>query len=328
MKRILIIAAVIATGLSVQAQTLVLSDSYDTGLAFATNDLNYNLVARQSGTATTNGLFADTNLVTLSAAGKLHMTDASVASTDWLSSEIGANSYSIKLKGQQAVSASNWSMIGVRSATNSNWDSSPININLWHHNWVHLMYGDINDADLDNLLENISPDMVTTAIGTTYNASDEHTFEIRTVAESATSGTWGFSIDGQTLAAGLPYTFEDANQRMEWVTDLGGGSDSSWDDLEISIIPTVSPEYLFFDDFNGSDHSDINILYGNRQTNGIIVSPSPYSGDPTLYNVTNNVLHQYATGQYANLTTNLAPHIVGNDYEFSFKMAMLETNSS
>ena len=97
MKKVLIITALIATGLSAQAQTLVLSDSFDTGLAFATNDLNYDLLGRQAGSAATNGLFADTNIVTLTAAGELHMPGASVASTDWLSSQIGANSYSIKL---------------------------------------------------------------------------------------------------------------------------------------------------------------------------------------------------------------------------------------
>jgi len=49
MKKLLTVAAIIATGLAVHAQTLVLEDTFNSGLGASTNDMNYNLAGRQTG---------------------------------------------------------------------------------------------------------------------------------------------------------------------------------------------------------------------------------------------------------------------------------------
>jgi len=234
-------AALLAAGVA-QAQTLVLSDNFDTG-GVTTNDLNYNQVARQSGTsAPLNFHSVYTNSMTLHAGGYLDMQGSGVARTDPFFPQIGNESFSIKVKGRHHYfDTAEWTMLSVQSATNDNWEISPININLWNHGVIHIYYGAYTGTSTNIIMQPFSSNDVAVAIGGPYDAGAVHTYEIRTFAQSATSGTFGFYVDDAALATELPYTFGDANLQFAWVptgTDL---AETSWDDLEIStILPLVN----------------------------------------------------------------------------------------
>ncbi|RKX45870.1 MAG: hypothetical protein DRP64_04070 [Verrucomicrobia bacterium] len=244
MEKVLIIAAAFATGLAVHAQTLVLSDSFDSGLAFATNDLNYNLAGRQAGTsAPLDWHIFNTNLATLSASGELHLVDVGVPRTDPFSPQIGNESFSIKVKGRHLYTATaDWTMLSVQSATNDNWELSPININLWNTGIIEIYSGSYTGIGSTNIsVSGVTSNAVATAIGGPYNVSEMHTFEIRTIAQSATNGTFGFYVDDAVVASGLAYTFGDANLQFAWVPNASALPETKWDDLEVSTIPTPEP---------------------------------------------------------------------------------------
>ncbi|RLB60071.1 MAG: hypothetical protein DRH08_15945, partial [Deltaproteobacteria bacterium] len=244
MEKVLIIAAAFATGLAVHAQTLVLSDSFDSGLAFATNDLNYNLAGRQAGTsAPLDWHIFNTNLATLSASGELHLVDVGVPRTDPFSPQIGNESFSIKVKGRHLyVDTADWTMLSVQSATNDNWSLSPININLWNNGNIQFFSGSYTGTGTSNITGYaISSNAVATAIGGPYNVGELHTFEIRTAAQSATSGTYDFYVDDAAVAVGLSYAFGDANLQFAWVPNATSLAETKWDDLEVYTIPTPPP---------------------------------------------------------------------------------------
>jgi len=327
---IAVVASIIATGLSTQAQTLVLSDSFDTG-GVATNDLNFNLAARQAGTAATKSISATTNIVshTLTDTGKLHMKGTiglfDGIGTDSFGPEIGSDSFRVKWKVQHNAAANSWSMMSILSDGNFDWNNSPMSVNLWNHDFIHLMYGSFTNIGPSNdLLIDMPPWMVNAAIGGTYDANDLHEFEIRANASSATSGTYSCTMDGILLAAGLPYTFEDAAKKMSWWANEG--TDAAWDDLDLSTIPTVpAKEYVFFDNFNTADATDANWLYGSRQVSGTVVAP--YIIAPNSFNIDNNKLLSYNAGAEMREDIDLADHIVGEDFEFSLKLTMRDTGS-
>ena len=340
MKKILIITAIIATGLSVQAQTLVLSDDFTTdtgGGGVTTNDLNFNLAGRQAGTAATKTISATTNAIshTLTDTGKLHMKGTTELfdgiATDSFGPEIGSDSFRVKWKMQHNVDANSWSMMSILSDGNFDWNNSPMSVNVWHSDFIHLMYGSFtNIAPSNDLLVDMSPTMVNNAIGGIYDANDLHEFEIRANASTSSNGTYSCTMDGILLAAGLPYAFEDAAKKMSWYANAGpspdNGTDALWDDLDISTIPAVpAKEYVFFDNFNGPDGTDANWLYGARQTNGIVVQP--YTLSTPVFSITNNKLHEY-TGAAAQLQqpVDMSSHIVGEDFEFSFKVTVPDTS--
>jgi len=306
----------------------VLSDNFDTG-GTATSDLNYNQAVRQSGAAAPRNLTTSTSGNTLTADGEMNLTGVGSFThyPDSLDPYIGTNSFSIRLKGRHNVASANWAMLSVISDVNADWNTSPMSVNVWHHDYdfIQLHYGTVTNTLPDtDLAVGFTPELIGLAIGATYDANDEHEFEIRALAESATNGTWGFYIDGAALATRLPYTFEDGAKRMSWWT--ADGTDAIWDDLEISTIPAAQPEYIFFDDFNANDHPNANWGYGARQTNGMVVAP--YTGNPDLYSITNNRLHQYWPIAWANLDFDFADDLEDEDFEFSFKAACMETNSN
>ena len=325
-----IAVALIATGLSAHAQTLVLSDSFDTG-GVATNDLSYNILARQSGTAATNNFTAGTNSFVLTSSGELNLVSGpAVVISESLSPNIGVNSFSIELKGKQDTDpgTGEWTVISVLSDANNNWDISPMSIMMFPQGHMSFNYGTITNTlgGGNDLSVFYTPEQISSAIGSTYSAADWHTFEIRTIADSATTGTWAFYIDGISVVSGLPYKFEDTNLKISWTT-AGTNVDSIWDDLNISTIPTaLQPEYVFFDNFNASDHVDANWLFGSRQTDGQAISS--YLWHPALHSITNNKLHQYYFGALLGTQTDMASHIEGEDFEFSFKVAHKETDNS
>ncbi len=332
MKKILIITALIATGLTAYAQTLVLSDSFTNTLGVATNDLNLNLGVRQAGTAAPINYTTSTNtaLHSLTAAGKLNVKATAGQwdsfDADPIGSQIGSDSFSIKWKAAHAPTSpdGNWSMFMLLSGAAGNWDNSPMSINLWSMGYVHLDYGTTNDTLAStNLRVDMDPARVASAIGAAYDADDEHDFEIRTIANNASSGTWGFYIDGVNVAAGLPYDFEDAAKTMRW--NANDKTDVDWDDLEVSTI-AVAPakEYVFFDNFDSADHDDMGWLYGVRQTNGTVVSSfGPHHSDYSITNVAGSgKLNNYATAKFANMDVDLSSHIEGQNFELGCKVAI------
>ncbi len=91
--------------------------------------------------------------------------------------------------------------------------------------------------------------------------------------------------------------------------------------------------YIFFDSFDTADTDDINAdLYGRQASNGMFVS-SYCDNPPTAeivgeYSVVSNKLHQHTQYAWANLATDLSSFILGEDFEFSFKVANKETDMS
>lgn len=351
MGKILIVTAIIAIGLAAKAQTLVLSDSFDSG-GVATSDLNYNQDARQAGTAkpigfnrTPHPVYAPDAVYGLTATGKLliqgggdsgyHADDYVV--TDDFGPEIGSDSFSIKWKGQQMQDD------GVNNATllciqcdsieedNYMYDVSPISIIIWDdENNIDFQFGTTqnNRHNGNNLYIRLTSELINNAIGGTYDANNEHEFEIRAYAQSATNGTWGFYLDGVHLISGLPYVFDDAVKKLNWQPHPSTSNEYNFDDLEIStIIPPAESEYAFFDDFNADNYPDGNWGYHTRQTNGTVVlpyGPVPFGN----FSITNNKLHAYTYAAELKEEASLDNRIVGKDFELSCKVTVLATDAN
>jgi len=249
-----------------------------------TNDLNFNLAARQAGiSAPLNYHTIYTNTPALTTDGELHILDVGIARTDAFSPQIGNNNFSIKVKGRHDAGSTDWIMLSVQSETNAWWDWSPMNINFWHHDNLHFFYGEKGSTTVYTL----APDLIDLTIGKPYSASNTNSFEVRAIAESATNGTWGFYLDGIPLVAGLPYSFGDPNLKLAWVPSGTTNSITTWDDLEISTIPPIpQPGYVFFDDFNASNTNNANWLYSARQTNGIVIQ-AYNTVHPQFFSITN-----------------------------------------
>ena len=282
MKKALIIAAIFAVGLAAQAQTnLVLSDSFNSGLAFATNDLNYNLVGRQAGSSAQLDYYeVFTNFMpytTLTAEGELHLESYRSTSTEPFDPKIGTNSFSIKVTGRHIFVATNqWIALSIQSATNAYWDWSPIGIRLFNNGDIDCWYGSAaTTSSINRSVYYVTSNAVATAIGGPYDVTANHTFEIKTAAQSATNGTYGFYVDGAAVAAGLPYLFGDDNLRFAWVpnytNEVPWFPETKWDDLEVNTIPT--PEWPV------SDADDM-VLYRSGSWFMHETEPAPNYLDP------------------------------------------------
>jgi len=87
----------------------------------------------------------------------------------------------------------------------------------------------------------------------------------------------------------------------------------------------VAQAILFQDTFNAGPTTDINTDYAARQAGGAV--SAQYTGNQSWYGLSGSHLVHSGGGEIA-LDVNLASGIVGNEFEFSFKQTMLNTNSN
>ncbi len=208
------------------------------------------------------------------------------------------------------------------------YDLSPISVIYWDEaNDIDLQFGttENNRYNNNNLWLRLSSAVINDAIGGTYDANNEHEFEIRAHAESATHGTWSFYLDGTLLVSGLPYVFDDAVKRLNWQPHPSISNEYNFDDLEISTIisPADESEYVFFDDFNAANYLDANWGYATRQTNSTLIVP--YGAVPQFFSITNSKLHAYTAGAELRQDGEMARHIVGEDFELACKVTVPDT---
>ena len=319
MKKILTITAIIATGLTAYAQTLVLSDNFDTG-GITTNDLSFNLVARQVGTAATTGFTTSTNTSFLTSAGKIQTESWDYVTLDGnFVADLGASSFSVSMDGSSSVTNDDWMSMAVVTDTDGAANQSPMGFIAFGRDnpgdLVFLVFYDGNGTNAPAQVGITQDDLDANFIG--FSVFDEHNYEFEAFALSTSNGTYNFKIDGKTMVGGLSYEFGDNTRRSVTLLSINSAV-SVWDNLNISTIP--DPEYVFFDDFNTSDTNSANADIDSRQAQGQIASTySPHAG---LYNITSNRLHQYTFAAFANLDAELAPHIDGKNFELSCKVAM------
>ena len=212
--------------------TLILADTFDTG-GVETNALNHNQAVRQSGSAAPCRLSSTTKEFSLSSDGELILAGEGTVRTGILSPHIEGQSFNIKVTGRSSTPENGGStMLSVVSDIDNDFNKSPITVVLYAPGWIGLRHGTGGNAT-----ETIfSPDEIKEEIGAAYSPDDNHTFEIRVSAQSATTGIWSFIIDGNVLDSRLPYEFSDPNLKMSWWAE-GVDVESSWDNLNISLLP-------------------------------------------------------------------------------------------
>ena len=213
-------------------QTLVLADTFDTG-GTATNALNHNQAARQSGSAAPCRLSATSKEFSLSSGGELMLVGEGTVRTGILSPYVEGHDFSITVAGHSKTPENGGSTIlSIVSDMDNDFNKSPITIVLYAPGWIGLRHG-TGESTTETIF---SPEEIKKEIGAAYNPADNHTFEIRISVVSATTGIWGFFIDDIGLATGLSYEFGDPNLKMSWWAE-GVNVESSWDNLKISILP-------------------------------------------------------------------------------------------
>ncbi len=325
MKKILIITAIIATGLSTHAQTLVLSDNFDTG-GVATNDLNYNLAARQAGILATTGWNHPTNASSLTASGKIEMASYDwAAGLDWISvndnlmDDLSGNNFSFSMDGKMtAAPANEWMSMYMQSATSGGANFSVMGFLCWIDGSFQIFYGKA-ETGVASDIASLSAATISEYIPG-FSVTAEHNYEFEAFAQSPSNGFFNFKIDGITFLAGLPYDFVDTVSRTAaWISP--GGCVSEWDNLDISLIPgDVGAPYVFFDNYNAADADNANAGYITRQSNGLVLATY---NDPAAHEIVDGRLNIYQGNppHFANLGADFAPFIVGEDFEFSIEVS-------
>ena len=102
-------------------------------------------------------------------------------------------------------------------------------------------------------------------------------------------------------------------------TDAFYEEDSNEVSLMVKKVYEISEGKIFIDNFNVSDSGNVNSNYATRQDGGGVVAPYTYGAN---YSITNNKLKNL-NGDLA-LNADMARYIVGEDFEFSFKVAKPE----
>ena len=322
----------IATGLAVHAQTLVLEDTFNSGLGTATNDMNYNLAGRQTGLLAPVGTYLNnTNYLSqLTVNGEFSTGfkfDPVVPQWEYMNANLAPylanNSFSIKLAGKLVQgTADAWSSFAVVSDTENSRHLTPMGFFI--HQQLPNHAGDImyvySGIPGNVIATPVSIDLLNVQLGAGFSVYDSHTYEIRAFADTATKGTYNFCVDGVVVLAGLAYEFSDSTgRRLEWV-NIGVGA--LWDNVNVTTIPT--PEYVFIDTFDTADTADINANLEARQASGMN-SLAPYSLAPEGYSIAGNKMYQNTNFKWLWNEASLAGYINGKDFEFSAKITTEET---
>ena len=299
--------------------TLMLQDSFATG-GVATTDLNYNLAARQAGTAATKSfVIGSGGSSTLAADGNLHQASGEYIELDNLAIELADNSFSISMKAMTVNTNDDWMSMSVAD-TSGGVTASPMNFIVFGrtNGLVFSYWYGVSGATSGGSLQQWELEAKIPG----FSMFAEHTYEFRAKALSDTTGYYSIYIDGVSIVANLPYEFADnTDRKLAWLNV--GAASSVWDDLNVSIIPT--PLYAFFDSFDTSDTNDVNADIASRQVDSIV--ESTYAGHLPPYSITNNTM-KHAGGGPMWTASNLALPIVGQDFEFSFDVSVPDTSSS
>jgi len=312
--------------LNISTIPYLLLDTFDTG-GVATNDLNYNLAARQLGSLATVGFTHTTNASSLTAAGRIQMASYDWAGgLDWINldanliGDLADNSFSFSMDGEMITAGDGWMSMSMTSATDGQANGGIMSFIAFPGGNLQVFYGGAG-ANPPSAFD-IAPATLAAEIPG-FSLFDEHNYEFKVLALSATNGVYNFKIDGITFAKGLPYEFGDNTLRkLGWITP--GSCVSEWDDLALSILPDGAiPPYVFFDDFN-SGSSDVNVNTLNRQANGLV--GSTYYGNPELYSITNNEVLGINGALWQ--ITDMSSLLPDENFELSCEVAMLDPSAS
>jgi len=96
--------------------------------------------------------------------------------------------------------------------------------------------------------------------------------------------------------------------------------------LQIKKVFDTSGAYLFVDNFNTIDTTDANWDYETRQADG--GGTSPYTYYAGHYSIANSKLKNAGFAGFLSLDANMARYIVGEDFELSFKVSVLDTTGN
>ncbi|RKX47597.1 MAG: hypothetical protein DRP64_00555, partial [Verrucomicrobia bacterium] len=214
--------------------TFTLLDNFDSG-GVATGDLNHNLAVRQAGSSAQYGYTLPHYAHQLTAIGELAMNDGEAVDLDANLMPYLASNFTVKVDGKVTTDWISFSVIGdVDNARHL----SPMSflVRAFGNDdvlWVNHGVGGSGWS------MSVSQGTMDAALGS-FNPHDWHTYEFRVAASSATSGTFGFYVDGVAIAPSLTYQFNDSTDRtLRWVNPPGGNG--LWDNLELTL--DVYPEY-------------------------------------------------------------------------------------
>jgi len=316
MKKALVIAALFATGLAAQAQTVLLTDDFttDTGSGgVQTNDLDYNLVNRQGGTLATIGYTVPTNSVYLTVDGGIRMSsyDWTGTTNDFVTlgrveqdgnmmSALDTNSFRVAMDmSVEPGSVDGWANVTVKSAEPGEANGAMMSfIAFYPQNQINVYYG---TAGTPATLV-IGPAQLAAAIPG-FNLTNEYTYAFEVGAVNAQEGYYRLEVAGTNVTDWLYYNFVDETDRhLFWVTPcIGESFVSVWDNLLVETIPTpaglpplptVPPAHLQDDMFvftpsNGAfaaSFSGFNGLGGPLANTSVVTGYG--DGDPLIGDVT------------------------------------------
>ncbi|RKX47109.1 MAG: hypothetical protein DRP64_01960 [Verrucomicrobia bacterium] len=293
---------------------LVLEDTFDTG-GVATSDLGYNIGARQSGSAAPHAIISAG--ASLTATGELNVTDVTHSSATF-TSPLGDGSFSVKVEGMQDTApAGNATAFSVESTGNTSWGNTPMSVVIFPDGDIDLRFGSLGNIDV-LALPNAE---ISAALGTTFDASDWHSYEIKANAYSATNGTWVFFVDGVHIQSGFHYAFEDENLKVSW-RPTGLPADTTWDNLKVTFIDPIHP---FVDTFDTLDSVNINQNLDVRQEDGFI--PSGYTKEDfgLAASISGETLTLDGAGNVI-ADANFNHELIYKDFILSFDVVMNDTS--
>ena len=132
-----------------------------------------------------------------------------------------------------------------------------------------------------------------------------------------------FLVNGDHTATGTGYATNLINNGT--ITGLGT-IEATYNSVdgrtEFVVTDPVTPEYVFFDNFNTGDAGNANANVLDRQATGTVVAP--YSTSPNSFSISSNRLHGAANGAGLKVNLDLADYIIGKDFDFSVKVANKE----
>lgn len=236
MQKWISIVLLCAMGFCGQAGT-VFQDTFDTGLGYKTNNLNYNYASRQSGGSVVSMWTAGTPAWSLTADNRLASTNGVTKLNENLAGSISGGNFTVSVDIQKDFTATGWSAFYLVSGGETNRGLSVFGFHETQTGTFVVYSG--TGAQISTT---VSLATLQTLISG-YDATANHRVKLVSTAGSGGTYSYDFIVDGVIVLNDLNYKFgEDTVRRLEMVTSTAGRL--LHDNLEISV-PDVRQLALF-----------------------------------------------------------------------------------
>lgn len=161
-----------------------------------------------------------------------------------------------------------------------------------------------------------------------FSKSDLHEYKFVSHVGPGGTNTYDFLIDGTVIRTGLPYHMDGFTRHFGTVGTMSGTGEGAYID-DVNVRLRAASTNIFLDSFNTADTGNANKDTEARQADGQLLSH--YVVTASAHSITNGKLHVKPTEAGAAWLVpqvDLTERVLGEDFEFSYKISQQETDSA